>query len=267
MQDNVCHILSLSGGKDSTALALHIKENYPDIHSKIEYVFYDTGCDLKETYTYLNKIKVFIGKPITYVKPERSFEDIYYETRILPSIFNRWCTVKLKVDPSVKFLKNKINSDGYNKIKLYVGIRADEGYRKGVVLKTKFEKEHIEPVYPLKDDGIRKEDVNNILINSGINYPDYYKWRSRNGCPFCFFQSLYNWVMLYENHPDLFFQAVKYEQMSNVGHTVDFRFNQKMKLLDIIKPRNIKQIKLEHQQKLEKQNKKNKPKLKLIDII
>ena len=181
----------MSGGKDSTALALHIKDNYPEIHSKIEYVFYDTGCDLKETYTYLNKIKVFIGKPITYVRPERGFEDIFYKTRILPSVFNRWCTVELKVKPSIKFLKNKINIEGIDKIKLYVGIRADETYRTGVQLKTKFEKEHIEAVYPLINDGLRKQDVEDILINSGINYPDYYKWRPRNGCPFCPFQSLH----------------------------------------------------------------------------
>ena len=43
------HILSLSGGKDSTALAFFIKENMPEVHEKIEYVFYDTGLDLDET--------------------------------------------------------------------------------------------------------------------------------------------------------------------------------------------------------------------------
>lgn len=264
--EKIHHILSLSGGKDSTALALHIKENYPNIHEKIEYVFYDTGCDLEETYTYLNKIKVFIGKPITYVKPERSFEDIFYQTKILPNLFNRWCTVELKVKPSIKFLKNKIITDGFEKIKLYVGIRADESYRKGVVLKSKFEQQYIEPVYPLIEDGIRKEDVNNILISSGINYPDYYKWRSRNGCPFCPFQSLFDWVMLYEHHPDLFYKAVEYESKSNVGHTVNFRFNPKMPLLDIIKPDNIERIKQDHDAKQRKKNNKKTSRLKLIDV-
>ena len=50
------HILSLSGGKDSTALAFFMKENMPDIFEKLELVFYDTGCDLPETYDYLDKI-------------------------------------------------------------------------------------------------------------------------------------------------------------------------------------------------------------------
>ena len=39
------HILSLSGGKDSTALAFFMKENKPEIFKKIELVFCDTECD------------------------------------------------------------------------------------------------------------------------------------------------------------------------------------------------------------------------------
>ena len=58
------HILSLSGGKDSTALAFFMKENMPEIFKKLELVFYDTGCDLPETYDYLNKIEVFLKKKI-----------------------------------------------------------------------------------------------------------------------------------------------------------------------------------------------------------
>lgn len=262
--DRTHHILALSGGKDSTALALFIKENFPEIHSRIEYVFYDTGCDLKETYTYLNKIKVFIGKSITYVKPEKSFEDIYFKSKIIPNLFNRWCTLELKVKPSIKFLKAKIQTGQFDKIKLYVGIRADEKSRKGVILKTAFEREYIEPVYPFIDNGINKEDVENILIKSGINYPEYYKWRARNGCYFCPFQSLHDWVMLYENHPDLYLKAIEYENISNIGHTIDFRFNAKMYLKDIIKPENIKKIKEDYQLK-EKQTIKNKS--KLIDIF
>ena len=68
------HILSLSGGKDSTALAFFMKENMPDIFEKLEFVFYDTGCDLPETYDYLNKIEVFLNKKITKVIPEKSFD-------------------------------------------------------------------------------------------------------------------------------------------------------------------------------------------------
>ena len=54
------HILALSGGKDSTALAFFIKENMPEIFEKLEFVFSDTQCELPETYDYLNKIEIFL---------------------------------------------------------------------------------------------------------------------------------------------------------------------------------------------------------------
>ena len=94
---NEYHILSLSGGKDSTALAFFMKENMPEIFEKLELVFYDTGCDLPETYDYLNKIEVFLKKNIVRVYPEKTFEHLLTINRVLPSHFRRWCTVELKV--------------------------------------------------------------------------------------------------------------------------------------------------------------------------
>ena len=79
------HILSLSGGKDSTALAFFMKENMPEIFEKLELVFYDTECDLPETYDYLNKIEVFLGKKITRIKPLYNFEQLFNIYGILPS--------------------------------------------------------------------------------------------------------------------------------------------------------------------------------------
>ena len=258
---NEYHILALSGGKDSTALAFFIKDNMPQIHKKIEYIFYDTGCDLEETYDYLNKIEVFLDKKITYVKPERSFEDILNATKMIPNVFKRWCTLELKIKPSYIFLKNKVRENNIDKINLYIGIRSDEQYRKGMLLKTQFEKDHIEPVYPFIEQGITKQDVDDILINSGINYPDYYKWRKRNGCFFCPYQSPYSWIMLYENHPKLFYKAMEYEQIGDIGHSRIFSFNPNMTLKEILK--NKDKIK---EKEINKKKMKNDA-LKLIDIF
>ena len=49
------HVLGLSGGKDSAALAVHMSEKYPD--TPIEYFFTDTGYELDETYKFLDKLK------------------------------------------------------------------------------------------------------------------------------------------------------------------------------------------------------------------
>mgnify|MGYP001061963947 CR=1 FL=1 len=258
---NECHILSLSGGKDSTALAFFIKENYPKIHKKIEYVFYDTGCDLVETYDYLNKIEIFLEKKIIFVKPKYSFEEIFLKTKMLPTIFRRWCTLELKIKPSNEFLKNRVKNENLDKVKLYIGIRADEQYRKGVQLKTDFEKKYIEPCYPFIKNGITKQDVETILINSGINYPDYYKWRKRNGCFFCPYQTPFDWLMLYENHPELFFKAMEYEKIGDVGNNIKFKFNPKFSLEEILKNKS------EILEKEKKKKAKKNIKQKLIDIF
>ena len=55
------HILSLSGGKDSTALAVYMRDRLPNM----EYVFCDTRKELPETYSYLDQIEAFLGKKIT----------------------------------------------------------------------------------------------------------------------------------------------------------------------------------------------------------
>ena len=60
------------------------------------------------------------------------------------------------------------------------------------------------PNTPFKDDGITKEDVYRILEESGVGLPEYYKWRTRSGCYFCFFQRKSEWVGLLEQHPELF---------------------------------------------------------------
>jgi 3'-phosphoadenosine 5'-phosphosulfate sulfotransferase (PAPS reductase)/FAD synthetase len=64
------HVLSLSGGKDSTALALYMRDKVPDM----EYIFCDTGKELPETYEYINKIEALLGKPIVRLNSEYSFD-------------------------------------------------------------------------------------------------------------------------------------------------------------------------------------------------
>ena len=56
----VRHILSLSGGKDSTALAIHMRNTRPDL--EMEYVFCDTRKELTETYEYLDRVEAYLGE-------------------------------------------------------------------------------------------------------------------------------------------------------------------------------------------------------------
>lgn len=202
------HILLLSGGKDSTALAIYMRDHHPEI--EMEYLFCDTHKELAETYEYLHRVESYLGKEIkklTTEAVERGFDHwLKMYNGYLPSPSMRWCTRKLKIEPFEAYV-------GDDPVRLYVGIRADEN-REGYIST----KPNITPVFPFKEAGITKADVMRILEDSGIGLPAYYSWRSRSGCYFCFFQRKVEWVGLMEEHPDLFAQAKEYEK-PEAGYT------------------------------------------------
>ena len=66
------HVLGISGGKDSAALATYMRDNYPEI--EIDYFFTDTGKELPEVYRYLSKLEGYLGKPIHRLNPEKDFD-------------------------------------------------------------------------------------------------------------------------------------------------------------------------------------------------
>jgi 3'-phosphoadenosine 5'-phosphosulfate sulfotransferase (PAPS reductase)/FAD synthetase len=195
-----------------------MKQRYPEI--PVEYVFCDTGCELPETYDYLEKIEAILGEKVQRVnalsligvreKAGRTPFDIWLNEMyggFLPSPRTRWCTIKLKIEPFEAYVGNK---QAFS----YIGIRADEN-RDGYIAKKPpvfSQRPNILPVYPLKDDGICLADVLRILQESGIALPKYYEWRSRSGCYFCFYQQIGEWQGLKEKHPDLFEKAQAYEK-------------------------------------------------------
>ncbi len=218
------HIVSISGGKDSTALAIFLRKQEPDLD--VEYVFCDTGEELPETYAYLEKLETYLGKPIVYLKPNKSWEE-YLESfsGYLPSALNRWCTVQLKIVPFEKYV-------GDDPVVSYIGIRADEDREGYVSTKT-----NIRPRYPFKEYGITKDDVMRILDESGLGLPAYYEWRTRSGCFFCFFQRRKEWLGLKERHPDLFEKAKRYESQNGDGSKQNFTWIQGQTLEQVLADR------------------------------
>ena len=94
MSKKVRHVLGLSGGKDSAALAVWMNNNYPDID--VEYYFTDTGYELQETYDYLDKLKTRLDKPIKYIQPTNSFDYYMKKYSFLPNHTAR-CTIEMKL--------------------------------------------------------------------------------------------------------------------------------------------------------------------------
>ncbi|MFZ5590708.1 MAG: phosphoadenosine phosphosulfate reductase family protein [Bacillota bacterium] len=204
------HILALSGGKDSAALAVYMREKYPQL--PLEYVFTDSGCELPETYEYLDRIRAVLNIEITVIRPEKDFDYwLKVFNGVLPSPQNRWCTKLLKLKPYEAYIGN-------DQVVSYVAIRADEnrqGYRS--------KKNNIVPRYPFVEDGIYLADVLEILKSCNLGLPRYYEWRKRSGCYFCFFQTDDEWRGLKKYHYDLFGRACQYEENHSDGRVYTWR--------------------------------------------
>lgn len=207
------HICGISGGKDSSALAIFMRDRVPEM----EYFFCDTGAELPETYEYLDKLETALGKPIARLNARKGFSHWFEVYRgALPSPTMRWCTKKMKIEPIEDWI-------GDDEATSYVAIRADEAGRKGYVST----KPNIKAVFPFVEAGIDHAGVLGLLEEAGIGLPTYYEWRTRSGCYFCFYQRKAEWVGLADRHPDLWEKAVAIEQkvMLEAGADGDASFD------------------------------------------
>ena len=249
----VHHVLGLSGGRDSAALAVYMRQHRPDLD--IEFFFTDTGKELPEVYEFLGRLEGYLGKQILRLNPERNFDFwLKQYNNFLPSPQTRWCTRQLKLKPFEEWVKPRLTAG--DSVFSYVAIRSDEEFREGY----KGTNPNMKTVLPFKQDGIDKQGVIELLNASGLGLPRYYEWRSRSGCTFCFYQQKIEWVRLMERHPDAFEDACRYEKNA-LEHGSPFTWSQGESLLELSHPDRVKQIKEEYQKRLERaqKNKKTNP--------
>jgi len=160
----VKHVLGISGGKDSAALAIYMRDTYPDLD--IEYYSCDTGNELKETYELIDKLEIHLGRKIKVLTAaEGSPEDTPFDHFLrlyggyLPSSTARWCTKKMKLDPFEKYIA------GVEPIISYVGIRGDEE-REGYISK----KPNIQSIFPFRKNIWSEDVIQKVLVNKNINF-------------------------------------------------------------------------------------------------
>lgn len=244
MIPNERHVLGLSGGRDSAALAVYMRQYFPDLD--IEYFFTDTGKELPEVYEFLGLLEGFLGKPILRLNPDRDFDFWLKQYKnFLPSPQTRWCTRQLKLKPFEEWIRPSLD-EGIS-IYSYVAIRSDENYREGYSSKN----DNMHVILPFREAGIDKAGVLELLENSGLGLPKYYEWRTRSGCTFCFFQQKIEWVRLLEHHPEAFEEAKGYEKNA-LEHGSPFTWSQGESLEELAMPERIAAIKAEHERRLER---------------
>jgi 3'-phosphoadenosine 5'-phosphosulfate sulfotransferase (PAPS reductase)/FAD synthetase len=248
---SIKHVLGLSGGRDSAALAVYMRQHHPEL--SIDYFFTDTGKELPEVYEFLGRLEGFLGKPILRLNSDRDF-DFWLKryNNFLPSPQTRWCTRQLKLRPFEVWLRPLLEAG--TAVISYVAIRADEEYREGYSSTHK----NLTTQLPFKDAGVDKAGVLEILESSGLGLPKYYAWRSRSGCTFCFFQQKIEWVRLMEQHPEAFEEAKSYEK-SAVSNGSPFTWTERESLEQLSRPERIAEIKAEHERRVARRKAKIQP--------
>lgn len=192
-------IVALSGGKDSTAMALRLQEIGG---ADYEYVCTPTGDELPEMSDHWRRLEELLGKPLLRVTAEVDLVGLTIQQGMLPNWRARFCTKALKIWPFQSYLSERLPATSY------VGLRADEDGRSGV--------EYGMPLlvtvrYPLQEWGWGLEEVLGYLDRRGVSVPE------RTDCARCFYQTISEWRALWKDHPDIYQSAVDDE--IRTGHT------------------------------------------------
>jgi 3'-phosphoadenosine 5'-phosphosulfate sulfotransferase (PAPS reductase)/FAD synthetase len=245
------HVLGISGGRDSAALAVYMRQTRPEL--QLEYFFTDTGKELPEVYDFLGRLEGFLGKPIARLNPDRDFDFWLREyNNFLPSPRTRWCTRQLKLRPFEDWVR--LDLEAGVKIYSYVAIRADENHREGLTATHP----NLQVVLPLRERGIDKSGVIELLEGAGIGLPEYYRWRSRSGCTFCFFQQKIEWVNLMREHPGAFEEAKRYEKNA-LEHGSPFTWSDRESLDQLAMPERVAQIESDFKLRQERLKARRRP--------
>jgi len=233
------HVLGLSGGRDSAALAVFMRQTYPDFD--IDYFFTDTGKELPEVYEFLGRLEGFLGKTIHYLNPDRDFDFWLKEYgHFLPSPRTRWCTRQLKLRPFETWIRDDLKAGV--RVVSHVAIRADEPERMGMHATHP----NLEVRFPFREHGLDKAAIIDLLKSSGLGLPAYYGWRSRSGCTFCFYQQKIEWVRLKREHPNAFEEAKRYEKTA-LDHGSPFTWSDRESLSELERPERVAEIEADYE--------------------
>ncbi len=188
-------VCSVSGGKDSTAMCLWLRENGIPFTA----VFVDTGWEAEETYTYLRDVlPKHIGE-ITWIRAENQMEDLIFRRSMFPNRFRRFCTQELKIFPLQKYLNNlEIDGDFCTS----VGIRKAESEARSKMTEWEwsegFDCEVWRPIL-----GFSEQDVIDIHRKHEVTpNPLYLKGASRVGCFPCIFARKNEIRFIADNYPE-----------------------------------------------------------------
>lgn len=205
------HIVSFSGGKDSTAMLLMMVEKKFHID---EIVCFDTGWEFPQMYNHWEQVQKYIGREITILRPEKPFEYWLYQHEVelkvtkerhgrykgqtvygwgWPSWKRRWCTA----------FKTNALSKGRRKDMHYIGIAVDEPKRIQI---------HELKQYPLVEWGITEQEALQYCYDRGFTFGGLYKHFNRVSCFCCPLQRVGELRKLRLHFPELWQKMLQWDQ-------------------------------------------------------
>jgi 3'-phosphoadenosine 5'-phosphosulfate sulfotransferase (PAPS reductase)/FAD synthetase len=177
------HVVALSGGKDSTALALRLQEVEP---REYVYVCTPTGNELPTMFDHWRKLGELLGTRITPVMHTTGLKGVIQQEKMIPNFRARFCTRILKIEPYREWLRANMPCVSY------VGLRADEEGRAGGAYS---DIDGVEMRFPLREWGWKEADVWAYLAKRGVSIPQ------RTDCALCYHQRIGEWWDLWKSYP------------------------------------------------------------------
>lgn len=201
------HVVGLSGGKDSTALALALTEREP---REYVYVCTPTGDELPEMVAHWKRLEELLGQPLVCLSAGKTLDGLIEHYGALPNWRQRWCTRELKIEPYRKWLIEQAHD---RPVVSYIGLRFDEDDREGVDYTTDLGLfgHQITCRFPLREWRWCIAEVWEFLDERGVCIPH------RTDCAKCYGQQLREWRDLLTNYPERYAQAETQEAAT--GHT------------------------------------------------
>lgn len=196
------YVIPVSGGADSTVLAIILRELFPD--TQFHLIFADTGAEPLDLYESMDRLEGYIGQKIERIDDgDTLWTMIDKWNGFLPSPKDRSCTPYLKLKP----FKRWMTQFSGRQIHSFIGIRADESQRLAFAL------EGVETHMPFIDLGLKRKDIFQRLRET-VGVPFFYKYKSRSGCLPCPFMRRQELVGTLQMRPRGFEQGEEYEKLS-----------------------------------------------------